>query len=33
MMKEMVEPMLDGGQPREKLQEPYCYDGVVEDEE
>jgi hypothetical protein len=24
-VKEVVEPMLDGGQPGEKLQEPYCY--------
>jgi uncharacterized protein with PIN domain len=25
MVKEMVESMLDEGQPEEKLQEPYCY--------
>jgi hypothetical protein len=25
MMKEVVEPMLDEGQPKGKLQEPYCY--------
>ena len=25
MAKEVVEPMLDEGQPKEKLQEPYCY--------
>ena len=25
MVKEVVEPMLDEGQPEEKLQEPYCY--------
>ena len=25
MAKEVVEPMLDKGQPEEKLQEPYCY--------
>ena len=23
--REVVEPMLDEGQPEEKLQEPYCY--------
>ena len=23
--QEVVEPMLDEGQPEEKLQEPYCY--------
>jgi hypothetical protein len=36
MVKEVVEPMLDEGQPKEKLQEPYCYgerNGMVEDEE
>jgi hypothetical protein len=27
MMKEVVEPMLDEGQPKEKIQEPYCYGG------
>ena len=27
MMKEVVEPMLDEGQPEEKLQEPYYYGG------
>ena len=25
MVKEVVEPMLDEGQPKEKLQEPYRY--------
>jgi hypothetical protein len=25
MMKEVVESMLDEGQPEEKLQDPYCY--------
>jgi hypothetical protein len=25
MVKEVVEPMLNEGQPEEKLQEPYCY--------
>ena len=25
MVKEVVEPMLDEGQPKEKLQEPYFY--------
>jgi hypothetical protein len=25
MVKEVVEPMLDEGQPEEKHQEPYCY--------
>jgi hypothetical protein len=25
MVKEVVEPMLDEGQPEEKLQEPYYY--------
>ena len=32
MVKEMVEPKLDEGQPEEKLQEPYCYGWMVEDE-
>jgi len=26
MVKEVVEPILDVGQPKEKLQEPYCYE-------
>jgi hypothetical protein len=30
MVKEVVEPMLDEGQPEEKLQEPYCYGEWVE---
>jgi hypothetical protein len=25
MVKEVIEPMLDEGQHKEKLQEPYCY--------
>jgi hypothetical protein len=25
MVKVVVEPILDEGQPEEKLQEPYCY--------
>jgi len=25
MVKNAVEPTLDEGQPKEKLQEPYCY--------
>jgi hypothetical protein len=25
MVKEVVDPVLDKGQPEEKLQEPYCY--------
>jgi hypothetical protein len=25
MVEEVVEPMLNEGQPKEKLQEPYCY--------
>ena len=25
MVKKVVEPMLDEGQPEQKLQEPYCY--------
>jgi hypothetical protein len=25
MVKEVAEPMLDEGQPEEKLLEPYCY--------
>jgi hypothetical protein len=30
MVKEVVEPMLDEGQPEEKLQEPYCYEELME---
>jgi hypothetical protein len=25
MVKEVIEPMLNEGQPEEKLQEPFCY--------
>jgi hypothetical protein len=25
MVEEVVEPILDEGQPEEKLQEPFCY--------
>jgi hypothetical protein len=30
MVKEVVEPMLDKGQPEGKLQEPYCYGEWIE---
>jgi hypothetical protein len=33
MVKEVVEPMLDEGQPEENLLEPYCMDRMAEDEE
>ena len=36
IVKEVVEPMLEEGQPKEKLQEPYCYGEwmeMIEDEE
>jgi hypothetical protein len=30
MVKEVVDPMLDEGQPKDKLQELYCYGGKME---